>query len=525
MSFAGALQTVIDRSFDGSRNRIFAFSLAIALVLSGLLNTFVLLPNHDNYWLLTATSRMLGGGGYLADYFEINPPLVMVLYAPAVLVSEAVGLDPYLCFRLLILIYAAVSLLILKFIVDAFYPRDSIVGTLLPPIAAAVVLLIPGTSFGQREHLISIFLLPYLAFHGAFAWRDRPPARAAALIATWTSIGLFLKPPFLLLPILMALCRAVARRSFWAFFDADMLAFALLGVGYICAVLIFFPDYMYVAGMAAQIYGAYNIPMNEVLKKILPYLVMGLVPFVAAPFLNCRPLDRRVIFILFLAMTVSGIAVIVQHKAFAYHSIPIKAFCLIAALSIVPMAVRHASGELVRWVAVVPTILSVSAVSLFLAAQTARNVLTHTVYDFEHRPLFSKLYRVAAHRPIFVFSTSVAASFPMVPMVHGIHASRFSSLWLVPGFVYAAEHSRLPPERIEELRVLARQYVEEDFRRYLPDVVLVDRREVMQGFAEHFDMLAFFTASPSFSQIWQKYTLLEHADRFDIYVLSGQAPR
>lgn len=482
-------------------------------------------PNHDNYWLLIAAGRMLHGGSYLTDFFEVNPPLVLFLYAPAKAVSEFSGLDPYLVFRVLILTYAVVSLAILKLTVNAFYARGSAAHTWLMPIAGIVVLLIPGYSFGQREHLISIFLLPYLAFHGAFAWGDRPPPRAASVLAAWASLGIFLKPPFVLLPVLLAVWRAIGRRSFRAIFDAETITFALLGVAYVGAVVIFYPGYFYVAELAAEIYGAYNIPLNLVLKMILPYLAMGLVPFVAAPLLNGNSQDRRVILVLFMALTVSAIAIFAQHKAFGYHIVPVKVFGLVAALLTIPMAIRHAAREPRRWLAVAPTILSVSAVAVFLAGQTARDYLRHTDDRLERETLFSSLCGVAAGKPVFVFSSAVTAGLPEVPMVHGTYASRFSSLWLVPGYFYAVENSGLPAERIERLGALARQYVEKDFRRYRPAVVVVDRSEDMPGFKEPFDMLEFFTASPTFAAVWKDYTILEHLDQFDIYTRRGSADR
>ena len=48
--------------------------------------------NHDVAWLLIAAGRMIAGGTYSADYFEINMPLAIAAYIPPHLFARSFGI-------------------------------------------------------------------------------------------------------------------------------------------------------------------------------------------------------------------------------------------------------------------------------------------------------------------------------------------------------------------------------------------------------------------------------------------------
>src|SRR5215217_2936620 len=73
----------------------------LAVVAAGLaaclLHLHILAPNHNNAYLLYVAGRMLAGGRYFHDFFELNPPLYSILLYPAHALT-ATGLPLYSAF-------------------------------------------------------------------------------------------------------------------------------------------------------------------------------------------------------------------------------------------------------------------------------------------------------------------------------------------------------------------------------------------------------------------------------------------
>lgn len=61
--------------------------IVLLLIFSVLIQSHIIL-NEDVLWLVTATQRLLAGGSYVNNFFETNPPLILYLYTPAVLLVK-----------------------------------------------------------------------------------------------------------------------------------------------------------------------------------------------------------------------------------------------------------------------------------------------------------------------------------------------------------------------------------------------------------------------------------------------------
>jgi hypothetical protein len=57
----------------------------------------------------------------------------------------------------------------------------------------------------------------------------------------------------------------------------------------------------------------------------------------------------------------------------------------------------------------------------------------------------------------------------------------------------------------------------EDLRRYRPDFVAVDRRQIKQALPDGFDILHFYASDPSFEKAWRAYSLDRTIPGWDIY--------
>jgi len=513
-----------DATSAGVRGDIFVLLLVLAVFLVGAaLQMLYILPNHDSVWMLVAAERVFEGGTYERDFFEVNPPLAILLHAPAIGIQKITGQTAYWSFIVLTLTYAAVSIALLrKIVADGFSPTSDF-RLWLPPVAALMILILPGYDFGQREHLFCVFVLPYIALHATEASRGKLPRRFMILVSVWASLGFFLKPAFLLLPVLIALDRAVRQRSPRTFISSDMITVGVMGLLYLAVIFIRFPDYFIIVQYAMEFYDSYN--NDFAIAALLPvlYMAFGLLLVFFAVRLTELPEDRRMFVLLTLAAGVASASAISQQKGWSYHILPIEIFVTLPVLMVIVIVSRK-----VRKSATSRAFIFLSRAAPLLVVGIPLQSLSldsETVHrpDLVQKELYSTLAPVAANKRIYFFSTSVIVGMRWVETIQAKWASRFPCLWLLPGYVTAVNDGAISESRRVERDGNIRRYVNEDFERYRPEVVLVDRRMYKHGLLRPFEFLNFFLEEDRFAEIWESYTFYKTVDGLEIYLLSGSA--
>ena len=506
-----------------SRGDLLVLLLVPAVFLAAAaLQLLYVLPNHDSVWLLVAAERMLDGGTYARDFSELNPPLAILIHTPAFLVRTILGLETYNAFIVLTLIYTGGGLALLRTVVAIGFPAAGDLQRWLTPIAALLLLLLPSYDFGQREHLIAIFVIPYLALHATKLPRRASSRGLTVVISAWVCLGLFLKPVFLLLPVLIALDRAIRQRSLRSFFSVDMITIGAMGLAYTAVVVIRFPDYFTFARYAVEFYGAYNNDFFSVALTAVLYVLVGVALAYFAVHVTDSPEESRMFALLTLAAGVAAGSVIIQQKGWSYHLLPISIFVGMSGLMIAVIAGRRIRREATnRAFALVAKVAPVLIAALLLQSSLG-DLEQSSRQETRETELYSELATVAADKRLYVFSSGVRVGTPWVATIHANWASRFSSLWLLPGYVAAIDDGTLSAARREQVAEDIRRSVEEDFERYRPEVVLVDRREFQHGFKRPFEFLDFFLASERFAMIWKSYSFHKTVDGLDIYLLSGR---
>lgn len=146
--------------------------------------------NPDIGWLLHVASASSNGAVVYRDILEINPPLVIWLFDPMIQVARATGGSLESVTRLAVGLLAAGSILWAAWLLTPSLRTGAI------PLMAFVGLVIPGAEFGQREHLVTLLLLPYLTL--ILRRADERPVAPWIAFATGvaTAVGLALKPHF-----------------------------------------------------------------------------------------------------------------------------------------------------------------------------------------------------------------------------------------------------------------------------------------------------------------------------------------
>lgn len=491
---------------------------AIVAVIGGsfMLHVLWFAPSYDVDWLLIVARRMLAGGSYLSDFDEATPPLVLVLMAPAVLLADLTGRDPYAMFVASVCVLIFVSLVLCAPIVDWCLPGNP-AGCRLAMIAIAVVLALePGFRFGQREHLLVIMLLPGLLWYGAReSGRPSPLDPAAWLCLSLAATGLLLDPGFLVIAAALLLVR-LARTRDWraAFFDPPVGLFAAALALFALMIAFLFPEYLEEVRLENQAYGAVAGGWLGVVERYRDAIAACCLMALLAELVPVPAESRLVLRCLWLASVCALGVAILQKGGSDYHMLPAIELAavgfVIAAAAMAPRLRRPAER--------MGTATMLATIGLFgmaLALRPVDEALADTKAHFASQPLIRTLHEIAGGRKVMLLTSGLQEGFPSLADVQ--LAARHPGQPMLPGTVRLEAGSERDRVRAGTLRLVLIGLVLQDIRRYQPDVVAVDRDVDKQALPANFDILAWFLTDPGFRKAWADYRPLAHAPGWDFY--------
>jgi len=524
----GSLAPAVADDAPASRASAAANGIAVLVVLGivGIvgaafaLHAFSILQNHDNDWYLVVAQRLLAGGRYGRDFMEPNPPLIILLSVPPVLLAPLLHLPVYTAF------VAYVCGLIL---LSAWLAWRSLRWCMADqPVGAAVLLLCytailalePGYDFGQREHLFVILFAPGLLW---FAARDagdtRPLSASNGLAVVLAAIGVLIKPFVLLVPLMMLVLKAGHHRTWRMVLDGSVVVFLLVAVLYVALVLVAFPTYLPAAAIQQEVYFAWDRAWLTVFDESRPAM-MALA--LAVVLTELTPLEQRTR-VLFRQVCVAAATCLFlalwQKKAWTYHLLPtieLAAFILAGAvIALVPRLSWRYRGRDWGCVPVAVVCAAVLLEATALAMQPLDDAVFATRAKATATPLIATLRHSFNGKSLLVLTSGYQAG---IPSLAGVSlAARAPSQLLLPGAVRLAGGNAAQRKRAVEVRGLATNLLIEDLDRYHPDVVAVDRRPVKQSLPNNFDVLKFYQADPQFAQAWSDYRLAVSLNGWDLY--------
>jgi hypothetical protein len=464
--------------------------------------------SHDVSWYLISTRWWLDGTPIYQDILELNPPLAFYLTVPPVWLAGLLDISATTLYQLYVLALASVSLVLTAQVLRgvAAIPDWMRMGFLAG--AAVAIAVVPLPDFGQREHLFSLFLLPYLAL--VLAGFDRPWAQRAG-IAVWATLGIALKHYFVLIPLALLIHRMIAERSFRVALRVEYVLPAILLIVYVPVSYLLHPAYFKeVIPLTLQVYGAYHAEFSEVVLK-LGRLAVIIGAATVLMLLN-RGGSRAATALLIVALMAVAIY-LVQSKGWRYHRVPI-AVCGSLALCWITMELMRARDHL--W----PLIPASLAAAVILIP-----VLQHGPYRN------NSYYHVAQYftcpvgeRTVQVLSARVSDSFPMANYAGAMPSNRAPALWLFPGAASMLETQEGAADRApyEATLHLARDLALDDFFRTAPQLMVVNTRKDMKHFGgADFDFIDYFLEDARFAQAWADYTYVGTVDDLEIFRRNG----
>lgn len=473
--------------------------------------------NHDVAAYLFAADAILSGGSYPGEFYDINPPAIVLLSVPPVVLARWTHLT--LPDALIVYVYALVilSLALCRRVIGHAPAEERLRTGLLLGAFGVLLLAAPGFDLGQREHLACIFGLPYVFLLGC-RWNGAVfPKSSTVAISVFAAIGLYLKPTLAVLPIAAFVIDACRTRSVRHVFSAEVLAFVGYGIAEIGVILLAFPNWLPIALDGVHTYPYYAGDLGVIIPMAAFRIALGVLAAVIAWRLASSSFQKSMLAALVLFFLVTVFSLVVQSKGWSYHMLPIgisgRAIYVWAALLALAAWRR---GRIDRF----PAVAIACVALLFAVVTTLRPVAdtwrTNSKVAIQRSPLFQALNRDGKDRNVMYLATDAGGA--GLVMMAGAHwGSRFIGLLDLPYIVdkLAPQGTADPAqrERARRLDSFLKGAIASDIGKYRPVFILVDAGRHKQGIkGGAFDLLAYLNDSPDIVAQLNDYSPYVSAD-------------
>ncbi len=347
-----------------NRPLIIFFFLSIFILLQQLSVNLSFYREDCPIFVYCAKNVLLGKKLYV-DVIEANPPLVHYLHCPVAFLNLKFSLPEIEAFKIYI-----ISLIILVFIL-AYYLlfRNGLENSIYQCFLIALVFfnLDVIILFGQREHIIILFLIPYLILRSIRYENYSLSVINSFFAGVLASIAICIKPWYAVLLVLYDFAWLIITRNFKLLFTAEN--FSILGfmflyvahffflpkdefVEYFNHVLpLFLNGYQAINASLSKLFLALMLAISSRYSPVPKYFFLYVAILTYTSFKFCS--KNKLIFPAMALLLASMLAFLWQGKWFDYHLIPIQyAFYLLCTLNIYCLAqwlsLKLADNKLVK---------------------------------------------------------------------------------------------------------------------------------------------------------------------------------
>jgi hypothetical protein len=513
----------------------FFFALTTVFIYAVIIQNTMLL-NGDVSWDLLATRRLLAGGTYSHDFFDLNPPLILWLYSPVIALIKLLTCSTAFALKLYVF---ALSFLSLRLCSSLLRPSFSGTSSALLFYSLLLVLsicyfILPGTELGERDQLLFVFSMPYFLMVNSRLQAQTQSAWFAVGIGIFAFMGFALKPYFLLPWFFVEAYATVKMRCWWFCLRWEVVSIMVLLLLYCIGIILFYPDYITrVVPLAQRFYylGFATAWEDNVSNFAFMFSCFPLVWLVFSALLKRRFIakeDASLSAVLGCALFGFLGSYLLQRTYWFYHLFPAFAMAMVL---VTLWYVRYLTKE--RWAS--PLSLGLSALVYCVPQmQVISNQQIAHLYQYQINPLRHFLQENAKNRPVYFISVSPREIFPAVDEAGAIYASRLLHLFWLPSLVktktgYLSSALLKPQDKVHEERLNA--MVAEDIAAYQPQYVFVDVKQC-KAFCSllRFEYLPYLLKNAKFREVWKPYryfatiespALVIQSPKANLYVVSS----
>ena len=468
----------------------------------------------DKGWLLLAAKEWLSGKRLYVDIFELNPPLIVWLYAIPVWIAQHIQL-----------LRDAKMLAILGLLATAFVIRLSISLLARHPafagekhrqyafallLAIVFIFLTAPMYFFDREHIMLVLTFPYvLRFMPSLA-RQALPLPVRVLIGLLAAAGFCMKPHALVVFAVLQLLFILRERGAAILWSVENVIVYLLGGSYVAYVALCMPEYLHIViPMAMATYYAYSRKADGVFNIILFVVMMGLT------FADFRrrydsPYRRDIYY--FLGVSCAWLAYALLNNGWSYTYQPLLSMARITSGWVLMEFLWLGRDAEARGLPARPFLFGARACVFNLAANVAFYAIVFTVFlipvncdgDIHCRSSQSFMKQAKAVNAKS-FGVMTVAFYKWTGLSRETGArwdTRFNHLWMLPKFILSDEAFARKNQWITDY--VSHAYAE-DMNQRKPEVMFIDTSpEIFSGHA-NIDLPAHFSTTPGFREEWKHY--------------------
>jgi hypothetical protein len=467
----GVTLGLTERRHSAAMARSVALRLVPWLALAALFAAAIALrhglaANTDVSWLLTVAERVLNGQRLYVDVIETNPPMAVLIYIPGVLIARAIGWSPEIVTDALVFVAIFTSLAVTSRILKNSRVLESRTRWPLALLTFAVLALLPAKTFGQREHIALIELLPALALYVVRARSEPAPRWAIVLAGAGMGLAMAFKPYFAIGIFCGVAALAIRSRSWRILLAPENFISAAIVAIYGGCVVVFYPDFFsFIAPLMRDVYIRVGASPLEMLKT--PAVPIWVALMFASFLLKRRGRIDGALLLLLMTSLGFMLAFLLQRKGWPYHSYPMIAFAMLGLGC--ALAMRRPFDRALGAFALAT--LAITFVQSMLWFNWAFDKA------FDARPLWAAVADLGPHPKILAITGEPGLGHPMVRALGGTWVSRQQGLW-VAGYLHVIRQaSALDPQTeaaLDRHAARERAMLIEDIDNNPPTVVLVD---------------------------------------------------
>jgi len=480
-----------------------ATPLGIALAVTALITAARLTGTVDTdvAWQLWIAGRMHAGANLYHDIIETNPPLWFWMAIPVDRLATLLHLRIETVLIVTMGALVAVSLAATDRLIGQIAPRRR---ALL--LTYAALILAATMHVGQREQIVLISTLPYIAL--VAARREGKPASPliAALIGVGAALGFALKHYFLIVPAALELWLLTGQGRGWRPLRPETVAIVSVGLAYALAIFLFEPDFLTkIVPLNRLAYGDLGAPGLRYMFG--PLALAGLVPLAFA--VPQYRLLAKAPFASALVVAGFGFAAVyfIQFKGWTYHAVPLLGCGSLALAAL--LAEIETPWAWLRMIA-----------SSLLILPFAASVDEAAHPQFPNPDLIGAVSGLQPGDAVGFLTTETAIPWSVTLQGQYRYASRYNGFWMIRA-IMLNERAPNPDPRLVELgrRIVAETAA--DFACIPPKRIIVNRPRPGEG---TFDMLPFFLRDPNFAAVLSHYKVRSRTS-LETYELASALPR
>ena len=504
---------------------------------------FPTMISHDVSINLSYGQLVYAGATPYIDYFDTNPPLIFFISAIPVIISNTLGTTIATSSHLFITLlccYAALFPLWLArkapseqqrqlFIVVSIWLLASVYTWYgFPSLKIEDMPDCLASSFGQREHIFLLTLLPYSILRWLRAGGTKVSHLSCAAGGFIAAIGICIKPPFLLIVFLQEIVLLIylfKNAELKKFINTEVFFLALGGAAYVAHFFILLTEeardslFNRWIPFLFQGYLSYSVSRWTLVQQV-PVITAAIIAVIILVRGISKSTYTGLLSRQFAAGTIGGlIFYVMQAKGWDYHKFPYTFFTLAAVALVLSNSINSITSDSALF-AYKKKLIYPGRVLLVLAliGLLLRPVYASFKAEYNKTPseqLLEPIFNMYSEKgdTILVFATSVGMAYPITVTTERKMGSRYH--FLVSLVMYYQEVKKeagkpFPYHTIENAPKGEKQLLtelEEDLAHFRPKLIFIDgiQGEYCQACPEGFSVADYFEKSGFIDKAMSNY--------------------